>query len=113
MPDGSDVWSAFPASPVVVAKASEIAAGVDSSVLLVLKAAVLELVELVVPTAADDDNDHPAALSRSEYCMLQRTMSFLAAVPGAQLVRRGQHAFSMPSPRFVQGTEFCSSQTEG
>jgi hypothetical protein len=89
---------------------------VDSSVLLVLEVAVLELVELVelvVVCADDDDNDHPAALSRSEYCMLQRTMSFLAAVPGAQLVRRGQHAFSMPSPRFVQGTEFCSSQTEG
>jgi hypothetical protein len=88
---------------------------VDSSVLLVLEVVVLKLVELVelVVVCADDDNDHPAALSRSEYCILQRTMSFLAAVPGAQLVRRGQHAFSMPSPRFVQGTEFCSSQTEG
>ena len=84
IPDGTGVCSAFPASLVATVKAPETAAGVDSSVLLVLKVVVLELVELVVD---DDDggNDDPAALSRSENCMLQRTMSFLAAVPGAQL----------------------------
>lgn len=121
MPDGSDVWSAFPASLVVVVKASEIAAGVDSSVLLVLKAAVLELVELVVPTAADDDNDHPAALSRSEYCMLSalchswqrylaRSLSGVDSMP-SRCPRRGlcREPSSAPHRRKADRRSSCRS----
>lgn len=33
-------------------------------------------------------------------------------MPGAQLVRRGQHAWGVPAARLVQGTAFCWSQAE-
>jgi hypothetical protein len=60
-----------------------------------------------------EDRSNPAAAClRSEYWMLQRTYSFLALVPGLQLVRRGQQASAVPSARLVQGTELGSLQAE-
>jgi hypothetical protein len=82
-----------------------------SAVLAVRLVADLDVARVVDDD--DDDNSSPAALWRSEYLMLHRTFSFLAGKPDPQLVRGGQHALSVPSARLTQGTEFCSSQTEG